>query len=182
MTQHLPLWYLDKIDPAKCDQMLAEYDEQKAQKAAMGIDGQSMDAKHRNTDVVFAPFDHWFSSEMEQFAFEANQQTKWDYEINQREAIQFAQYGIDQHYGWHVDNFPLAGKSVDRKVTVVCLLNDPSEFEGGELQLRLYQEYTAPLKKGTLIAFPSIIEHRVLPVTKGVRYSAALWTAGPRFR
>ena len=179
---HLPLWYLGELPAPVCDKMLEEFSSGELKKAAMGIDGEVVNSGHRDTSVVFAPFDHWFSTPMEAHAFTANKECKWDYEINQREAVQVAKYGVDQHYGWHVDNFPLAGNAIDRKVTVVCQLNDPSEYEGGELQLRLYQEYTAPLKKGTLIAFPSIIEHRVLPVTKGVRYSAALWTAGPRFR
>ena len=72
--------------------------------------------------------------------------------------------------------------NTDRKITVICLMNDPSEFEGGELQIRLYGDFTPELKKGSLIAFPSVLEHRVTPVTKGVRYSATMWLSGPRFR
>jgi PKHD-type hydroxylase len=106
----------------------------------------------------------------------------WQYDVDGREAIQFAQYGPDQHYGWHVDVFPLAGKATDRKITTVCLLNDPSEFEGGQFQVRLYQEYSAPLEKGSVIAFPSILEHRVTPVLSGLRYTATIWFHGPRFR
>jgi PKHD-type hydroxylase len=63
---------------------------------------------------------------------------------------------------------------------VVCLLNDG--FEGGEFEVRLYNDYKAPLVKGTMIAFPSILEHRVLPVLSGLRYSATMWFSGPRFR
>jgi PKHD-type hydroxylase len=64
----------------------------------------------------------------------------------------------------------------------VALLNDTSEWEGGELQLRLYDEYKVPLEKGTVVAFPSILEHRVTPVLKGFRYTATIWFNGPRFR
>lgn len=178
---HLPLWFLGKVDGKMCDQVLEELLSQNMKDASMGEDGSMVDHSHRNTSVIFAPFDHWFSQVMELHAFKANHECKWEYEINQREAMQVAKYEVDQHYGWHVDNFPLAGKPVDRKITVVCKLNDPAEYEGGELQLRLYQEYTAPLEKGTLIAFPSIIEHRVLPVMSGIRYSAVMWLTGPRF-
>jgi PKHD-type hydroxylase len=48
--------------------------------------------------------------------------------------------------------------------------------------MRLYSEYTAPLVKGSMIAFPSILEHRVTPVLSGVRYSATMWFNGPRFK
>jgi len=179
---HLPIWYLGELPPIMCDQVLSEFASEELKKASMGFDGEHDDSAHRNTSVVFTEFDYWFAKVLESHAFQSNKECAWDYDINQREAVQIAKYGPEQHYGWHVDVFPLAGKPVDRKVTVVCLLNDPTEFEGGELQLRLYQEYTAPLKKGTMIAFPSIIEHRVTPVTKGTRYSATLWTAGPRFK
>jgi len=179
---HLPIWYMGELPTVMCDKMIEEFASGETKQAAMGIEGESVDSTYRNTSVVFTSFDHWVASVMEAHALAANVECKWNYEINQREAVQLASYGVDQHYGWHVDIFPLAGNPADRKVTVVCLLNDPSEFEGGELQLRLYQEYTAPLKKGSLIAFPSIIEHRVTPVTKGTRYSATLWTAGPRFK
>jgi len=49
-------------------------------------------------------------------------------------------------------------------------------------KVRLYNNYTAPLEKGTIIAFPSILEHRVIPVTSSIRYSATMWFNGPRFR
>ena len=179
---HLPLWYMGEIPTVMCDKMLEEFAESELKSGSMGAEGESSDLNQRNTSVTFTEFDHWFATLLEAHAYAANSECKWDYEINQRESVQVAKYGVDQHYGWHVDVFPLAGNPIDRKITVVCLLNDPTEYEGGELQLRLYQEYTAPLKKGSLIAFPSIIEQRVTPVLKGTRYSATLWTAGPRFK
>jgi PKHD-type hydroxylase len=182
MTQHLPIWYLGAIAPEMCDKAKQDMMSLPMVDAAMGIDGDVKIESQRNTDVVFAPFDFWLADYMEQFASIANAESNWGYEIPGREAIQFAQYGVGQHYDWHVDYFPLAGKDTDRKVSVVCLLNDPSEFEGGEFQLRLYSQYTAPLVKGSIIAFPSILEHRVTPVTSGVRYSATMWFHGPRFR
>ena len=62
-------------------------------------------------------------------------------------------------------------------------MNDPSEFEGGKLEMRFEQkEHTVPLNKGTIVAFPSFIEHRVTPVTSGTRYTATMWVNGPRLR
>jgi PKHD-type hydroxylase len=179
---HLPLWYLGKVEPEICDKVIAELSKQPERDATMGVNGEETNNQQRNTSIVFASQDFWFSQTMEQFAHEANKVCCWDYLIDSREAIQFAKYGVNQHYGWHVDTFPLSGQLTDRKVSVVCLLNDPSEFEGGQFQARLYQEYTVPLEKGSMIAFPSSIEHRVIPVTSGFRYSATMWLHGPRFR
>ena len=34
---------------------------------------------------------------------------------------------------------------------------------------------------GTVIVFPSWIQHRVTPVTSGTRKSVSLWLIGPKF-
>lgn len=179
---HLPIWYLGSIPHVQCDMVVDELSKLPARDAAMGVEGDAVSHDYRNTTVRFADFGYWFSETMLNHALTANEECKWGYETNNREAIQFASYGPEQHYNWHVDNFPLCGKDTDRKLTVVCLLNDTSEFTGGDFQIRLYSEYTAPLTKGSIIAFPSILEHRVVPVTKGVRKSATMWLNGPRFR
>ena len=37
-------------------------------------------------------------------------------------------------------------------------------------------------RPGSFIVFPSFIQHRVLPVTKGTRRSLVGWASGPKFR
>jgi PKHD-type hydroxylase len=161
---------------------MAEFDAIPAKDAAMGQNGETTEHKHRNTTVRFAPEGHWFGERMYMHALEANTVCKWDYDITGHENVQYGQYGPNQHYGWHTDTFTLSGNPSDRKLSVVCMLSDPDEFEGGEFLMRLYNEYKPELKKGTLMAFPSILEHQVLPVTKGLRKSAVIWAYGPRFR
>ena len=57
-----------------------------------------------------------------------------------------------------------------------CLLNDPSEFEGGEMQFRdKEQKTTIKLKKHRPILFMPNLEHQVLPVLKGHRDSLVVW-------
>jgi PKHD-type hydroxylase len=177
---HLPLWYLGQLDGDTCNQVIAELSGIEVRDATMGVDGAEKDTRTRNTNVRFGGSDYWLTDHLEQFAMEANKVCKWDYHVTGRENVQLAEYGPEQHYAWHTDTFTLAGTPTDRKITVVCLLND--EFEGGEFQVRLYSDYTAPLQKGTIIAFPSVLEHRVIPVTSGIRYSATVWFNGPRFR
>lgn len=177
---HLPIWYLSQLETDHCDQFVAELTAADGSDAKMGVEGEQLHKQTRNTTVRFAPHDHWFTDVFERVAHEANRVCGWEYHITGREAIQLAEYGPDQHYTWHTDTFTLAGQPLDRKITVVALMND--EFEGGDFQVRLYQDYTPPLKKGSVIAFPSILEHRVMPVLSGQRYSATLWLNGPRFR
>jgi len=182
MSSHLPIWYMGQIPTDVCNLATAEYMQIAPRDATMGADGKETSHLNRNTTVRFAQPDHWFGNMMRGYGLKANKECGWDYEITDHEAVQYAHYGPEQHYGWHVDTFVLSGLPVERKVTVICLLVDPSEFEAGELQLRLYSEYTAPLMKGSVIAFPSILEHRVTPVTAGLRATATMWLSGPRFR
>jgi predicted 2-oxoglutarate/Fe(II)-dependent dioxygenase YbiX len=179
---HKPLWYIQNLDTNYCDTIRNEFLSIQAKDACMGENGDTKNAGHRNTTVRFAPKGHNLEKEMYSFALHANQLCNWDYDINLCEAVQFAEYQKGQHYGWHTDTFPLGLSKTDRKITVVCLLNNVDEFEGGQLKIRLYEEYDAPLIKGSMIAFPSILEHMVTPVTTGKRFSCVLWTHGPKFK
>jgi len=179
---HLPIWYMGSVAPEACDQVVAELSAIPSHDAAMGSDGLERDHTYRDTTVRFAPPKYWFEKNLLDLANTANSECKWEYHITGNENIQYAEYGPTQHYNWHVDVFPLIGAPTDRKLTVVCLLNDPEEYTGGVFQIRLYSEYTAPLVKGSMIAFPSFLEHRVTPVLSGLRKSATIWLNGPRFR
>ena len=82
------------------------------------------------------------------------------------------------YYDWHVDMGP--GKA-NRKLSLVCQLSDPSEYEGGELQIHTGQIHTVEKKKGLVVIFPSYLLHCVTPVTSGKRQTLVLWIEGPPF-
>lgn len=85
------------------------------------------------------------------------------------------------HYNWHHDGTN-AGMA-PRKLSITFQLSDPSDYEGGELELnRTGTPTTAPKDRGTFIMFPSFILHRVAPVTKGVRHAIVAWVNGPPFK
>lgn len=99
-----------------------------------------------------------------------------------------AQLGIyraedNGHYNWHTDASMLDCHT-PRKLSMTLLLSDPSEFEGGELQVKLDSDETKTLEvvRGRAWFFPSWVLHRVTPVTKGVRRSLVLWIGGPPFK
>ena len=101
------------------------------------------------------------------------------------EPMQLGLYSADKngHYDWHVD-VSMSDQNTPRKLSMVLLLSDPSEFEGGELQLKLENDRPIPveLKKGRAWFFPSYALHKVTPVTKGIRKSLVLWVGGPEFK
>lgn len=177
---HLPIWFIGSIEPKMCDRVVDEMLVFDAKEATLGPGGDQTNNLTRNTDIRFAPSDYWLNETFKSVANQANTVCAWNYLVTSNESIQFASYGVNQHYTWHVDTFTLSGAPEDRKITIVCLLND--EFKGGDFEVRLYNDYKAPLQKGSIIAFPSILEHRVTPIVEGVRYSATMWLSGPRFR
>lgn len=179
---HLPIWYLGQVPVEECNRATEEFNLIAPKDATMGIAGEEQDKTGRDTTVRFCGKEHWFGLQMFKYGFIANQECNWNFLLNDHEAVQYAEYSPGQHYDWHIDTFYLSGASYDRKVTVVCLMNDPSEFEGGELKIRFRTEYTVPLSRGSVIAFPSFLEHKVTPVASGKRCSATMWLNGPRFR
>jgi len=87
-------------------------------------------------------------------------------------------------YNWHSDSLLSIHNGPYRKLSVSVLLSDSSEFEGGELQIKVGSDdiITLEQKKGRAWFFPSWVIHRVSPVTKGVRRSLVLWISGPGFK
>jgi len=176
---HLPIWYKKQLDDEICERIITELSVVPLKEGTIA-DGTHTNQEIRKTNVCFAPQGYWLENIFESFALEANKTCGWEYHITSAERVQFAEYGVSSHYRWHTDTFTLCGNPQDRKISVVCLLNDA--FEGGEFEMRFHSEYAANLKKGTMIAFPSILDHRVAPVTSGIRHSATMWFSGPRFR
>jgi PKHD-type hydroxylase len=101
------------------------------------------------------------------------------------EPMQLGLYTEDKqgHYNWHTDASP-ADNHTPRKLSMAMLLSDPSEFEGGEFQVKTNNDeaQTLECKRGRAWFFPSYTLHRVAPVTKGMRRSLVLWIGGPPFR
>ena len=109
--------------------------------------------------------------------------SEWGFILNGQEETQIGRYKSSDEgfYDWHMDSYP-PKNNIQRKLSCVILLNDPSEFEGGVLQFRGMEDEVILKGQGDIVVFPSFIEHRVTPVTKGVRYSAVTWAGGPSFR
>lgn len=86
------------------------------------------------------------------------------------------------HYEWHTDGSLSATQGVPRKLSMVLSLSDPSDYEGGELQvMRSAKTEHLELKKGRAWFFPAWMLHRVTPVTRGIRRTLVLWIGGPSF-
>jgi PKHD-type hydroxylase len=56
-----------------------------------------------------------------------------------------------------------------------------SDYEGGDFEMRGLKDKVPRLEEGSIIVFPSFLEHRVTPVTEGIRYSLVTWFVGPPY-
>jgi PKHD-type hydroxylase len=97
--------------------------------------------------------------------------------------LQFTNYKAPGgKYGKHVDrtyDIPV------RKLSVSIQLNDPKDYEGGELKLYIGEDKDALVmnkNQGSLIVFPSYVLHEVMPITKGERNSLVTWVSGNQFK
>lgn len=100
------------------------------------------------------------------------------------EDLQYTVYNSDNngHYTWHVD-WGSSSDSPPRKFSIVLQLSDPSEYEGGDLEIFTSKNPVAvSKKKGLITAFPSFTLHRVSPVTSGIRKTLVVWACGPAFK
>ena len=113
----------------------------------------------------------------------------WRYQLSDIEAPQLCVYydNTKGHYAWHRDcespNIPYIGRRI---ISTSILMNDPSEFEGGDLEILQGIRpdgkpiiETVPFKNaGDACVFHSRLYHRVTPVTKGTRASMVIWCWG----
>ena len=83
------------------------------------------------------------------------------------------------HYDWHFD---YGAAFSNRKISFSIQLSDPSDYDGGILEIAGMPPNEETRKKGTIIMFPSYVRHRVTPVTRGTRYCIVGWVHGPHFK
>lgn len=147
--------------------------------------------KIRKSNVVWTD-EKWIYHVIHPYVHKANEQAGWNFQWDFSESCQFTKYNLNQYYDWHRDSLDNNSERV-RKLSVTCQLNDPCEYEGGDLEFdqrnynpddRDYNKHIFKcnnLKKGSVVVFPSYMWHRVKPVTKGVRYSLVIWNCGKAF-
>ena len=89
----------------------------------------------------------------------------------------YARYTAGKQYGMHVDD-PImgVGDSYRTDVSITVFLNEPDEYEGGELTISSqYGEVREKLPAGDAILYPSGSLHQIQPISKGTRLVAVTW-------
>ena len=193
MTPLMPKWqsYVatttsPMFTPDQCKLIIYAGHKQKPEQAKVGggKDGRS-DTKKRITTISWIPFkkmpemykvieNQLSIVNLNHFGFDG---------VRLTEPAQFTEYPKGGFYDWHMDLNPFgaSGEHPIRKISMTCLLSDPSEFKGGDLAFD-DNKSKITLQQGQAVFFASFMKHRVEPVKKGVRRSLVMWFGGPPFK
>jgi PKHD-type hydroxylase len=157
-----------------------------------GAAGESTsDDSLRLSRTAWIPYDEssaWIYRKLALVADRANRRYRFEL-TGFEEDLQFTSYDRPgAFYTWHQDG--LDATVANRKLSLVVQLSDPSQYEGGELEVFATAEHAhrgdpAPdpsAARGTVVVFPSFELHRVCPLRSGVRHSLVSWVSGPPFR
>lgn len=172
---------------AECDAIVKRAALYRQQAATVGFDkGARSDRGYRSSTIAWldAYRDKDIVERLMQFVHSSNR-TNFGTDIVAPYELQYTEYhGRAQgKYDWHQDVWLESGRPFDRKLSVVVQLSDPDDYEGGAFEFFSIQQPGASFApRGSMLIFPSFLQHRVLPVTRGVRRSLVTWIEGPRWR
>ena len=188
------LWQMweKKWNEESCNYLISIGNKLPKQDANIGFDETGReDNEYRRSKIAWAhPYmDEWkpVFQEMEQLFHQANKNA-FGFDLWGISEIQFTEYngGDEGKYDWHTDLNWVDPRPHHRKLSMVIQLSDSADYKGGDLELNPPALGTPDAQKlrqkGTIICFPSLVEHRVTPVTEGKRYSLVAWYEGPKLR
>jgi PKHD-type hydroxylase len=103
----------------------------------------------------------------------------WGFDISDIGPVVILLYDPGDRFGLHID---FGSGYLDRKISMIVQLSPPEAYAGGVLEFGLSPPATAARQRGSLLAFPAWVPHRLSPVTSGRRYVATCFVLGPPFR
>jgi len=191
-------YFIKAIPPKTCEKILEAGRKKIIEQATTGVVGPKINPPKRSCKVAWIN-DEWIYDIINPFIHNANKKAEWNFQWDWNETSQFTIYEKGHYYGWHVDqstkslihgNKNIKGKI--RKLSLTLQLTDKTKYEGGDFQFlwlnsdkkSLLDIRTIDKAKdiGTIIIFPSFVQHQILPVTKGKREVLVNWSLGKRFK
>jgi PKHD-type hydroxylase len=169
----------------ECDQIVqlaqTEFDRESAGIDLANSRADQIRKGHVNWLDPQAESTHWIYRRLTD-AIRAVNQGNWEFELDFVERLQFTCYDEPQDkYEAHIDN--LIGGGLYRKLSFSVQLTDANAYGGAELEIHSSPvPIVAPKQQGSISFFPSVLLHKVTPLTWGKRYSLVGWVCGPKFR
>ena len=177
--------------PDECAKILEDGLKIESKDASLGVSGMSetTDTSYRRSKTRFIysndPTFEWLFDRIWKMGIQVNREW-FNFHITNLSYIQLAEYdeSYQGEYKKHQDVFWINNDQYHRKLTCLIQLTDPNDYEGGDFEvydLTQYPDAVAIKQQGTAIFIPSFVTHAALPVTKGTRYSLAVWFEGPKW-
>jgi PKHD-type hydroxylase len=173
----------EEIDRITFFEKIIEFDDAKVGDGQEG----SVDPNTRITKTGWLPIDENTGFIFEKLASIVSQ-ANYDlflYNIDHIENLQYTIYhgSDDAYYGWHRDSSLHGYVPMDRMISGVLMLSDPSDYKGGDLKIDLSggdqnRATDITLNKGDVILFDSSMHHCVTPVSEGIRKTLVFWVRG----
>lgn len=147
----------------------------------VGSDKPKIDHRGRLAFSVTLDEDHddheWIYSRVKKAFHKANRY--YDLELGGAVTLYVVSYPENGHIALHSD--AMSDMTEKRKLSFSAQLSDPDEYEGGDLYFPLaIGDKEASRKRGSATVFPSVMLHRVNPISKGQRYALIGWVEGTR--
>ena len=180
------------LTPKQCNELISIGQNEPKINATIGTTEKitKLDEKYRKSIISWIPFAKAVPSyQVIRQWMEVTNNNYFGFDTVQlSEQGQYAEYHKGGFYNWHMDsNVEMASMPTVRKISMTLLLNDPKNFEGGDLELFCGETLDSEknkykLKQGHAIFFASFLLHRVMPVIKGNRKSLVMWFGGSSLR
>ena len=173
-------WFKEAFSLKECDDIISLSKSYKKEGGStFGGDG----TEYRKSNVRWLPPDertNWIFHRLKEYTSEANGVFSLDI-CGFTEFLQFTEYeGKGSKYGYHVDVGP---GNWHRKLSIIVQLSNPNDYEGGDVHINTGgPPILVPKERGNVILFPSILQHEVLPLVSGNRYSLVSWVSGPAWK
>lgn len=105
---------------------------------------------------------------------------QYDFNVTlyKRLEIQHTTYHQGGHYIKHTDGSVVVRRSLQRKISMILMLSDKNEYEGGSLVIN---NKDIEMDKGTMVLFSPTNVHHVTKVESGVRKTLVVWALGPHW-
>lgn len=170
----------EELDKIKAIKELQDFE-----KGGVGDKNMPAPKEIRDSDVSWIHLNehsHWLFDRIGGIASRVNTD-HFMYDIDGFESLQLTKYAVKQHYNWHMD-LAFGWANYERKISLVLMLSDPDDYEGGEFEIVRNGKIDEPIsfkpKKGDVVCFASWMPHRVAEVISGERLSLVTWVMGKR--
>jgi hypothetical protein len=122
----------------------------------------------------------WIEKRLAELAFETNN-ASFNFALSGLKDLQILECGENSSIDWHMD----IGKGIPatRKITIITLLTERTDYEGGIITNSLTKPppEILPQEQGTMLLIPSFWPYTLEPVTKGSLYMLMAWMHGDSF-